>query len=167
MSYRRKTFVKSAAKFLELSEGDVIVLNMEKGIFNSTIAFCRENEYEIKWSSPEFLRKYSNTARRILANINYTSNSKKFKELVLNGEVNPYEIASFSREQFFPELWEKLKKLSIDKSTVKKEEIGDGIFVCNKCKSKKTIYYQMQTRSADEPMTTFVTCTNCNLKWKC
>lgn len=167
MSYRRKTFIKNAAKFLELSEKDVIVLNMEKGVFNSTITFCRENEYEIKWSSPEFLKKYSNTARRILANINYTSNAQKFKELVINGEVNPYEIASFSREQFFPELWEKLKKISLDKITIKKEEICDGIFVCNKCKSKKTTYYQMQTRSADEPMTTFVTCTNCNLKWKC
>ena len=113
------------------------------------------------------MRKYSNTARRILANINYTSNASKFKELVLNDEINPYEIATFSREHFFPELWEKLKKISLDKITIKKEEISDGIFVCNKCKSKKTTYYQMQTRSADEPMTTFVTCANCNLKWKC
>jgi|TARA_B110000208_G_scaffold27660_1_gene36186 transcription elongation factor S-II len=167
MSYRRTTFIKTAAKFLELSEEDIIVLNMEKGIFNYTIAFCREKKYEIKWSSPEFLRKYSNTARRILANINYTPNANKFKELVLNGEINPYEIATFSRERFFPELWEKLKKISLDKIMIKKEEISDGIFVCNKCKSKKTTYYQMQTRSADEPMTTFVTCSNCDLKWKC
>lgn len=26
---------------------------------------------------------------------------------------------------------------------------------------------QLQTRSADEPMTTFVTCVACNNKWKC
>ena len=32
------------------------------------------------------------------------------------------------------------------------------MFVCNKCKNNKTTYFQMQTRSSDEPMTTFVTC---------
>lgn len=41
-----------------------------------------------------------------------------------------------------------------------------GMFKCGKCKSMKTTYYQMQTRSADEPMTTFVTCTVCSNRWK-
>lgn len=41
-----------------------------------------------------------------------------------------------------------------------------GMFKCGKCKSMKTTYYQMQTRSADEPMTTFVTCTACNNRWR-
>jgi transcription elongation factor S-II len=39
-------------------------------------------------------------------------------------------------------------------------------FKCGKCHQRKCTYYQMQTRSADEPMTTFVTCTNCNNRWK-
>jgi transcription elongation factor S-II len=29
------------------------------------------------------------------------------------------------------------------------------IFKCGRCKQRKCTYYQMQTRSADEPMTTF------------
>jgi transcription elongation factor S-II len=33
-----------------------------------------------------------------------------------------------------------------------KEEDYSGLFKCGKCKSVKTTYYQMQTRSADEPM---------------
>ena len=37
----------------------------------------------------------------------------------------------------------------------------DGFFTCNTCKSKKTTYYPLQTRSAEEPMTTFVSCLNC------
>ena len=35
-----------------------------------------------------------------------------------------------------------------------------------KCREYKATYYQMQTRSADEPMTTFLTCLKCNKKWK-
>eukprot|EP00915_Cephaloidophora_sp_WS-2016_P001028 GHVH01001374.1.p1 GENE.GHVH01001374.1~~GHVH01001374.1.p1 ORF type:complete len:301 (+),score=38.79 GHVH01001374.1:72-974(+) len=46
---------------------------------------------------------------------------------------------------------------------VKREE---GQFPCGKCKSKKTTYFQMQTRSSDEPMTTYVTCNNCSNRWK-
>ena len=42
-----------------------------------------------------------------------------------------------------------------------------GQFKCGKCKSVKTTYYQLQTRSADEPMTTYVTCLGCGAKWKC
>ncbi|KAM9929345.1 hypothetical protein OXX80_009720 [Metschnikowia pulcherrima] len=39
-------------------------------------------------------------------------------------------------------------------------------FTCGKCKHKKVSYYQMQTRSADEPLTTFCTCENCGNRWK-
>ena len=46
------------------------------------------------------------------------------------------------------------------------KEHFEGVFKCGRCKSKKTTYYQMQTRSADEPMTTFVTCLECEKRWK-
>ncbi|XP_050385092.1 transcription elongation factor TFIIS [Argentina anserina] len=39
-------------------------------------------------------------------------------------------------------------------------------FKCGRCGKRKTTYYQMQTRSADEPMTTYVTCVNCDNRWK-
>lgn len=39
-------------------------------------------------------------------------------------------------------------------------------FQCGRCKQRKCRYRQAQTRSADEPMTTFVTCTNCGNRWK-
>lgn len=41
-----------------------------------------------------------------------------------------------------------------------------GRFCCGKCGSWRTDYYQLQTRSADEPMTTFVTCYHCMHKWR-
>ncbi len=39
-------------------------------------------------------------------------------------------------------------------------------FKCKRCKSRKTTYYEMQTRSADEPMTIFITCLTCGNRWK-
>mmetsp|Transcript_28052 Transcript_28052/g.79282 ORF Transcript_28052/g.79282 Transcript_28052/m.79282 type:complete len:393 (-) Transcript_28052:262-1440(-) len=41
-----------------------------------------------------------------------------------------------------------------------------GMFTCGKCKGTRTTYFQMQTRSSDEPMTTFVTCLTCSNRWK-
>ena len=41
-----------------------------------------------------------------------------------------------------------------------------NMFRCGKCKGNECFYFQMQTRSADEPMTTFVTCANCQNKWR-
>ena len=59
----------------------------------------------------------------------------------------------------------KLKQQQKELVNRKRKDV-EGAFMCGKCKTMKTTYYQMQTRSADEPMTTFVTCLNCNNRWK-
>jgi DNA-directed RNA polymerase subunit M/transcription elongation factor TFIIS len=45
-------------------------------------------------------------------------------------------------------------------------EIKEGVFMCGKCGSDKTVHFQSQTRSADEAMTNFVQCIKCNKRWK-
>ena len=42
-----------------------------------------------------------------------------------------------------------------------------GEHTCSKCKGQKTSSYSLQTRSADEPMTVFVTCLTCGKRWRC
>lgn len=44
--------------------------------------------------------------------------------------------------------------------------IEEGSLQCGKCKGWKTFKYQMQTRSADEGITTFVRCGTCPNRWK-
>jgi transcription elongation factor S-II len=48
-------------------------------------------------------------------------------------------------------------------------EASTDMFTCRRCKKNQCTYIQLQTRSADEPMTTFVTCITegCGSKWKC
>lgn len=38
--------------------------------------------------------------------------------------------------------------------------------ICPKCSNTKAEYFQYQTRSADEPATTFYRCTKCGHKWR-
>ena len=58
------------------------------------------------------------------------------------------------------------KEISAELKKAQLDESKRGLFTCSKCKSKKTTYYEMQTRSADEPMTAFVSCLNCGKRWK-
>ena len=88
-------------------------------------------------------------------------------------KLQPSKLAEYSPDQLRPDgLYAQMqmklhnKWLQMEASKIQ-DESYEGILKCGKCKSKKTSYYQMQTRSADEPMTTFVTCRECGHKWKC
>ena len=45
---------------------------------------------------------------------------------------------------------------------------SEGLLQCPKCKKRQTTYYQKQTRSADEPMTTYASCLTdtCLFRWR-
>jgi DNA-directed RNA polymerase subunit M/transcription elongation factor TFIIS len=139
---------------------------MEKGIFNSTIEICKKNKFDLKWSDSNFLKLYSKEARRILANISYTPNSMDFKRRILDGEILPYDVCRITKEGMYPEFWKAVKDAYVPENIKNPSEKPDGMIKCRKCKSMKTDYYQLQTRSADEPMTTYVTCHNCEHRWK-
>ena len=82
-----------------------------------------------------------------------------------NDQIELIKIAFFSPHELFPNKWKKL----IDRKNLieyKKENIATtDIFECYKCNKRKCSVYQLQTRSADEPMTTFVNCQVCGNKW--
>ena len=75
-----------------------------------------------------------------------------------------------SHQEICPEKWNKLIdakiKRDINMTSVNMAAATDE-FKCYKCKKKKCTYYQLQTRSADEPITTFITCLVCGNRWKC
>ncbi|PRW50840.1 transcription elongation factor A 2-like [Chlorella sorokiniana] len=90
---------------------------------------------------------------------------------VLSGEIAPdvlhnlppEELASDAKREENARIRE--KKL-FDAAPSSAKQATTDQFQCGKCKQRKCTYYQMQTRSADEPMTTFVSCMNCNNRWK-
>ena len=44
-------------------------------------------------------------------------------------------------------------------------EIEEGVLQCNKCDSRKTFSYPLQTRSGDEKTSVFACCAQCGAKW--
>jgi DNA-directed RNA polymerase subunit M/transcription elongation factor TFIIS len=43
---------------------------------------------------------------------------------------------------------------------------GEGLYICGKCGSDKTVYTEKQLRSSDEPMSVIVKCENCGHGWR-
>jgi transcription elongation factor S-II len=140
--------------------------NIEKGIFNWTIQHASKNNIVKKWSNPFFITLYIDRLRSVYINLKKPDVSSA----VTSGNIKPQELAFMSHQEICPDKW---KQLIEDKKVRDKQKYEPNIeastdnFTCNKCKSKKCTYYQLQTRSADEPMTTFVTCLECGKRWKC
>ncbi len=63
-----------------------------------------------------------------------------------------------------------LRKMALmDEKTYNKyagKQVQEGILKCPRCKSMKTEYIEVQTRSADEPTTKKCTCNDCDYRWK-
>lgn len=58
------------------------------------------------------------------------------------------------------------KQKEQDDFTISPFQVEEGVLKCPKCGGCKTFSYSKQTRSADEPMTTFANCVKCNHKWQ-
>ena len=148
---------------------DTIIKKIEKGLYNYCINFSNNNNIVKKWENPIFKKIYLSKGFRIYSNIVpnvYTKNVYLLKK-ILENKINPESVANMKFYELDPVKWKDIR-LQITKfhnSMFKNEvKISDNI-ICWKCKQKKCSYYQLQTRSADEPMTVFVTCTECGNKW--
>lgn len=100
-------------------------------------------------------------------------NLKENKKLCINVYFGNLETADFVRmspaEMQSEELRSKNNKIikeSILASQFANTAAETDMFKCSRCKQKKCTYSQLQTRSCDEPMTTFVSCTVCGHRWK-
>ena len=74
-----------------------------------------------------------------------------------------------NHQELNPKMWKELieAKIKRDKNLTEIDMYAaTDEFHCSKCKKNLCTYYQLQTRSADEPMTTFVTCLSCGNNWK-
>ncbi len=140
--------------------------NLEKGLYNYAINEAKNRKIVKKWDNPYFTQIYSDRVKTVMINL------RKSKQLLDNllKSAKPHEFAFMTHQEMNSEKWEDIinNKMKRDKSKYEtKMEASTDTFTCRRCKSKECTYYQMQTRSADEPMTTFVTCINCNNRWKC
>jgi len=162
----RDFVVSRLSDLLGIPKDDVICINMEKNILNHSISRCND----AAWENYKFVNIYKHKFLQIQYNIR---KSPELKKNILEKKLKTYDVIEMRPEQLWfdgPSAKQVEKKVHIDirkQAIIKEIQNQDGLFKYGKCRSMKTSYYQMQTRSADEPMTVFVSCLNCGKNWKC
>jgi len=114
--------------------------------------------------------KYKNRLRSRVANLRDTKNPQ-LRENVLTGVISTSKIATMPADEMasdhMKELRNKFTKEAINDHQMSQQGgTQTSLLKCSKCKKRNCSYNQVQTRSADEPMTTFVYCNECGHRWK-
>ena len=163
--------IKMVIKFDSILDNFQLSKNIEKSIYNYVIDVEKEKNITRLWSNNVLLNLYINKCISIYTNLkqdSYIKNNYLLKN-ILEETINPNKIANLSVYDIFPDNWKELinKKSKMDELKYKlKPEAMTDQFKCRKCYSRSCSYYEVQTRSADEPMTQFITCLDCKNRWK-
>ena len=154
-------------KLCDIIGDNKITTNLEKGILNYSIDVSNKQNIVKKWDNELFVIIYTERLRTIMFNL---KKNDALLEQIKNKEIKPHKLAFMTHQEMNPDKWTPLiedKKIR-DKNMYNPQiDANTDNFTCGKCKSKRCSYYQLQTRSGDEPMTTFVTCIDCGSRWKC
>ncbi|KAL7874502.1 hypothetical protein SRHO_G00054720 [Serrasalmus rhombeus] len=114
--------------------------------------------------------KYKNRVRSRISNLKDPKNPNLRKN-VLGGAIELNRIATMTAEEMASDELKQLRSVLTQEAIREHQMAKTGgtttdLLQCGKCKKKNCTYNQVQTRSADEPMTTFVLCNECGNRWK-
>ena len=154
MEDRVKSKLKTIFEKEKLSEKDINFYSLK--VFDSIKKYSQGSESKFKQRSLSLfnaLNKDKNDflLKQILSNPDYL----KILYTIPSVDLNPKQKKIRENEAI------------VEYATPEYDKPGYvGLFQCGKCKSWKTTYDQKQTRSADESMTSFVSCLACGNNWK-
>lgn len=114
--------------------------------------------------------KYKNRVRSRVSNLKDPKNPSLRGNFIC-GAITAQRLAKMTPEEMASDEMKTLRDRFV------KEAINDAqlatnqgtktdLLKCGKCKKRNCTYNQLQTRSSDEPMTTFVLCNECGHRWK-
>lgn len=148
--------------------------DIERGIMMYTLLMVTEQSQgdmrAISWDDILLKNIYLTKSNCVLSSLTNEKYNLELVKMVLSSTVYPIELAFMKRSQLLSRRFEDLEtnKLKIyEESGISQ---GDDDYTkyfsnvrCPKCKLNHTSFSQLQTRSADEPMTIFWYCHKCKI----
>jgi DNA-directed RNA polymerase subunit M/transcription elongation factor TFIIS len=154
-----------SSRFKDIITDEKACINLEKGIFNYAIKEANSRKIIKKWENPYFVQIYVDRLRSIYINLK----NPELLTMINNNELSTQTLAFMTHQEMNHEHWREMidKKIQRDASKfVTNVQASTDMFTCRKCKSKRSTFYELQTRSADEPATIFITCLDCGKQSK-
>jgi len=167
---RRRVLDRLTTLFAEHLDAPAIT-DLERCIYNGAIRQARARHVVRSWSYPLFVRVYTMHALHIVSNFHpasYVGNAELFDQ-VKRGDLSLDAMATMNTYELYPSLWREMfeqRAVREKKQLEGNRDRATDQFLCTRCWKRECTYYEMQTRSADEPMTIFITCLNCGKKWR-
>jgi len=157
-------------KFNNLLNNLELSKNIEESIYNYTICQSEIKGIEPNIEDKYFKRIYVNKIITLYNNLDENSyvENKSFLKRLINNDFDINQIAFLSPQEINKEHWKKYldKQIANDEFLYSRTSgIRTNEYKCGRCREKDCTYYQLQVRSSDEPMTTFVNCLNCGNRW--
>ena len=138
--------IKGKTILIKLLKNEKSAIGLEKLIFEKSIEIFGND------------KSYRNTLYHVITDINNGQNLKSILAYIKEGKIDHYH-KSYDEVGF--------RQNEQDEYLINPFTIQEGVIDCGKCGSKKVFSYQKQTRSGDESITSFFTCSSCNNKWSC
>jgi DNA-directed RNA polymerase subunit M/transcription elongation factor TFIIS len=164
---------KVIENFTEILEDKDLTVNLEKSLLHFISDQALKEGIEVDWSNRVFWNMYRNKAISLYENLlgtdSYVQNKENWLQRIKSGEISVQTYVEMNAIDGCPYRWKAAieRMIETEKKLYSKNQAASIVMWCSGCKKKsKCDYYQMQTRSADEPMTTFVTCLECDRQWK-
>jgi DNA-directed RNA polymerase subunit M/transcription elongation factor TFIIS len=145
-------------------------IDIEDSIYNYALKQAETKGIEKNIENKFFKRIYVNKIITLYNNLDKDSyiKNKNFINLIYEDNFDIKTIAFLSPQEINKEHWKKYldRQIANDEFLYSRTTgIRTSEYKCKKCKEKDCTYYQLQIRSSDEPMTTFVNCLNCGNRW--
>lgn len=144
---------------------------LEQEIYKATLREAESKHIVKDWSISIFISTYKTLMRKIIGNL-YSKSYIKNNELMTrykNKEVSLEDICAMDHYSLFKSKWNERiehQKLIEKRQIEGNKSMATDQFLCKRCHKRECTYYEMQTRSADEPMTIFINCLNCGQNWR-
>lgn len=136
--------------------------NVENGIYAYSKQFCGADH-------SQYSAVYIDKCKDILYNCGKQQTNETIRKLiddVNDEEYNGYNLAYLRPEELNMESWKKILK----RKQTTEDKMNDLPSItwepCENCGCTQYFFSQMQTRSADEPMTRYYDCKECKRRYK-
>ena len=165
----RNIITQNIVKLLNFKEKEAN--DFEKHIYIASLKEADMKHIVKDWSNKYFVTLYKSSARKYIGNLcasSYIKNNELFNKYK-NKEVNFKDICGMNYYELYSSKWK--EAIDHQKDIEKRQLEGNKAmatdqFLCTRCFKRECTYYEMQTRSADEPMTIFINCLNCGKNWR-
>ena len=147
--------MKARKMLTAVVEDEQVATFLEKASWNHSVEFCKKRDIQLDWDNFSFRNAYTQKILSVRYNIRQCPD---ILEKMKAGQASIKQFVNAKPHEICPERWEKAFELAAkralrfsDASCLDPKDMPDGMLQCRKCGSKKTSYYELQTRSSDEP----------------